>query len=93
MSTPSPGGGILAAKTSKLIGAETASSAYRLGQLMTQLGQKQKWLSLNGISALPSTADMRRLHRHVGFVPTPEVVVQTKSRPKAALNSKLITVG
>jgi hypothetical protein len=33
------------------------------------LGQKQNWLSSNGMSALPSTADMRRIHRHVGFVP------------------------
>ena len=38
-------------------------------------GQKQKWLSLNGISALPSTADMPRLHRHVGFVPEAVVTI------------------
>jgi hypothetical protein len=37
------------------------------------MGQKQKWLSVNGMSALPSSADKRRLRRHVGFVPKPEV--------------------
>jgi hypothetical protein len=40
-----------------------------------QLGQKQKWLSLNGMSALPSRADVRRLHRHIGFVPNSDVTV------------------
>jgi hypothetical protein len=40
---------------------------------MSVPGQKQKWLSLNGTSALPSTADIRRLHRHVRFVPTTAV--------------------
>jgi hypothetical protein len=33
------------------------------------VGQKQKWLSLNCMSALPSTADKRRLDQHVGLVP------------------------
>jgi hypothetical protein len=37
------------------------------------MGPNQKRLSLNGMSVLPSTADMRRLHRHVGFAPNPEV--------------------
>jgi hypothetical protein len=40
---------------------------------MPALGQKQKWLSMNGMSALPPTADMRRLQRHVGFVPTSDI--------------------
>jgi hypothetical protein len=33
------------------------------------LGQKQKRISQIGMSVLPGTADMRRLHRHVGFAP------------------------
>jgi hypothetical protein len=41
-------------------------------------GQKQKWLSLKGMSVLPPTADMRRLHRNVSFVPEavsePEII-------------------
>jgi hypothetical protein len=38
---------------------------------MSGSGQKQKWLSLNGMSVLPSTTDMQR---HVGKVPSAEVV-------------------
>ena len=34
-----------------------------------RLRVKRKWLNRNGTSVLPSTADMRQLHRHVGFVP------------------------
>ena len=30
--------------------------------------KKRKWLSLIGMSPLPSTAGVRRLHRHFGFV-------------------------
>jgi hypothetical protein len=30
---------------------------------------KQKRISQIGIAVLPGTEDMRRLHRHVGFVP------------------------
>jgi hypothetical protein len=36
-------------------------------------GQTRKSDSVWARSACPSTADMRRLHRHVGFVPRTEV--------------------
>jgi hypothetical protein len=41
--------------------------------------QKLKWVCLIGVSASPSKTDMRRLHRHVGFVPTAEVAVAAYS--------------
>jgi hypothetical protein len=47
---------------------------------MSLSGHKQKRLSLNGMSVLPPTADMRRLHRHVGFVPNAEVRAWTRLR-------------
>jgi hypothetical protein len=33
---------------------------------ISEMGQKQKWLSLNGMSVLPLTTDMQRLRRQVG---------------------------
>jgi hypothetical protein len=42
---------------------QTSTSAF-----LHSLGQKLKWVCLIGVSASPSKTDMRRLHRHVGFV-------------------------
>jgi len=35
---------------------------------------------------------MARLHRNVGFVPNPDIALERKSRPKAALNLNLMIV-
>lgn len=43
-------------------------------------------------SVSPSTTDMARLHRNVGFVPNPDIALERKSRPKAALNLNLMIV-
>ena len=40
---------------------------------MSQMGQNRKSPPGDVMSALPPTADMQRLHRHVGFVPEAEV--------------------
>src|SRR6202140_3631314 len=39
---------------------------------MSELGQSRKLARLNGMSVLPSTADVVRPHRHVRFVPLPD---------------------
>jgi hypothetical protein len=41
-----------------------------------RLRVKRKWLNRNGTSVLPSTADMRQLHRHVGFVPIGDIIIK-----------------
>jgi hypothetical protein len=40
---------------------------------MSQMGQKRKWPRLNGMSVLPSGADIGRPPRHFRFVPLHEV--------------------
>jgi hypothetical protein len=42
-------------------------------------GQKLKWVCLIGVSASRSKTDMRRLQRHVGFVPTADISGGTQS--------------
>jgi hypothetical protein len=41
----------------------------RLIAQVSQTGQKKRWVSLKGMSVLPSPADIQRLHRHARFVP------------------------
>jgi hypothetical protein len=40
-----------------------------LRRLKSESGQKRKWLGLNGMSGLPSEADIASAAGHVGFVP------------------------
>jgi hypothetical protein len=51
---------------------------------MSQLGQRRKWLRLNGTSVLPSRADIVRLPRHVRFVPISEVATLIRSARRQA---------
>jgi hypothetical protein len=64
--------------------------AAMTAQLVTDalvVGQKRRLDRRPVTSGLPREADIFSTHRHVSKVPNPEVAAQTKSRPKAALNS------
>src|SRR5258706_11158120 len=50
---------------------------------MSELGHFQTLSRVPARSACPSTADMRRPHRHVGFVPRADVTLLNRQRSAA----------
>jgi hypothetical protein len=56
------------------------------------VGQLRRFGCVPITSGLPPTPDILSARRHVSNVPNPDIALERKSRPKAALNLNLMIV-